>query len=167
MILDKTRSIRAEGIIPWADSRSRWLGRCWRPFARVRIALDAPIGELTDEQQRILLYGNAVQKVTFRYTNMPGRTRTYTAACPGVIPSLEKRCAKSTSDAVRAELEKYMSNRPCPGCRGGRLPAGKPRGDGGGSATSPKWRPCPSRRPSLSSDLDPNSQERNTLPGKW
>jgi len=122
LILDKTRSIKAGGIIPWADSRSRWLWKMLEALCQAcDIDLDAPIGELTDEQQRILLYGNGVQKVAFRYTNMQGRTRTYTAAYPGVIPSLEKRLRESTSDAVRAELEKYMSNRPCPGCRGGRL----------------------------------------------
>ena len=122
LILDKTRSIKAGGIIPWADSRSRWLWKMLEALGQAcDIDLDAPIGELTDEQQRILLYGNGVQKVAFRYTNMQGRTRTYTAAYPGVIPSLEKRLRESTSDAVRAELEKYMSNRPCPGCRGGRL----------------------------------------------
>jgi len=122
LILDKTRSIKAGGIIPWADSRSRWLWKMLEALCQAcDIDLDAPIGELTDEQQRILLYGNGVQKVAFRYTNMQGRTRTYTAAYPRVIPSLEKRLRESTSDAVRAELEKYMSNRPCPGCRGGRL----------------------------------------------
>jgi excinuclease ABC subunit A len=122
LILDKTRSIRGGGIIPWADSRSRWLWKMLEALGQAYdIDLDAPIGELTDEQQQLLLYGNGVHKVAFRYTNMQGRTRTYTAAYPGVIPSLEKRLRESTSDAVRAELEKYMSNRPCPGCEGGRL----------------------------------------------
>ncbi|MGI6034226.1 MAG: excinuclease ABC subunit UvrA [Limnochordia bacterium] len=121
-VIDKSRSISAGGIVPWADRRSRWL---WKMLEAVcescHIDLDAPIGDLTEEQQQILLYGNGIQKVAFRYTNMQGRTRTYTAAYPGVIPSLERRLRETTSDAVRAEVEKFMGNRPCPGCQGGRL----------------------------------------------
>lgn len=122
LVIDKSRSISAGGIVPWADRRSRWL---WKMLEAVcescHIDLDAPIGELTEEQQQILLYGNGIQKVAFRYTNMQGRTRTYTAAYPGVIPSLERRLRETTSDAVRAEVEKFMGNRPCPSCEGGRL----------------------------------------------
>jgi excinuclease ABC subunit A len=47
--------------------------------------------------------------------------RHYYTKFEGVIPYLERRYRETDSDAVRVDIERYMSSRPCPVCQGKRL----------------------------------------------
>src|SRR5690606_184126 len=53
--------------------------------------------------------------------NARGRLRAVTPPCHGVTALLGRRHRESRSDWARSEVEQYMSTRPCPDCRGGRL----------------------------------------------
>jgi len=122
LVLDKERSIADGGIIPWANSKSKWLtGMLEGVCAECGIDPHKPIGELTEEQQAILLWGLHDRKVSFPYTNEAGRTRTFSVYYPGVIPSLERKLRETTSQYVQQEIEQFMSYTPCPDCRGARL----------------------------------------------
>ena len=39
----------------------------------------------------------------------------------GVIPNLRRRYSETSSDYIRDEIERYMTQRPCPTCKGSRL----------------------------------------------
>ena len=39
----------------------------------------------------------------------------------GVMPMLERRYKETNSDIMRESYEAYMSNTPCPKCKGARL----------------------------------------------
>src|SRR2546427_7723836 len=47
--------------------------------------------------------------------------RHYEAPCEGVLANVQRRYDETESDFVKQELEKYMSERPCPACGGARL----------------------------------------------
>jgi excinuclease ABC subunit A len=81
----------------------------------------APVAELTPDQLRIVLYGSKGQRVKMRYRPKSGRVHEYATVYEGVIPNLERRYRETDSDYVRSELERYMAQRPCPGCHGARL----------------------------------------------
>ena len=122
LVVDPGLSLEDGALIPWRQSKSRWLSSIFDSVCReYSIPQDVPFGELTAEQQHILLYGLKGQEVNFLYVNQAGKEREFSAPFSGVIPWLEQRYRESTSDWVRSEVEKYMSIQLCPACGGKRL----------------------------------------------
>ncbi len=121
LVLDREKSLLNGGIVPWADRKSKWLRGLLRGLCEAYdIDPDAPLGALSPEKLEIILYG-VPEPVVFPYTNRYGRTRYFQDVWPGVIPALEQAYREAESDGAREEIEKYMSVRECPDCRGGRL----------------------------------------------
>lgn len=122
LVIDPRRSLREGGLLPWANSRSRWL---WAQLEGVsnfyKIDPHAPLRKLRRDKLDILLYGNGGEPIPFTYTTTYGRTRVYHRPYEGLIPSLERAYRESTSDEAREEIEQYMSALPCPECGGTRL----------------------------------------------
>ena len=113
----------AEGAIaPWSGGRSQYFSRLVDSVAEeLGIAEDTPWEKLTKKQQKSMLYGTGVGKVTVRYKNRYGRTRTYNANFEGVIPYLARRHSEAESDSTREQIEGYMREVHCPVCEGKRL----------------------------------------------
>ena len=122
LVIDPRKSIREGGILPWANSRSRWLFALLEGVCRAyRIDPDVPLGRLPKEKLDIILYGTRGELVPFVYTTTYGKTRTYYRPFEGVIPYLEAAYREAMSDEAREEIEQYMSALPCPECKGARL----------------------------------------------
>ena len=98
-------------FIQWMEALSEALG----------FSLDTPYGELAEDIQQILLYGSGKQRFKFKYFNLRGRGTQYHRAFEGIIPMMQRRYEESESQAVKEELSKYLSFRPCPHCQGTRL----------------------------------------------
>ncbi len=84
------------------------------------IATDRPWKDLTDAQQRILLYGTGRERVPISYETSRGfwsGARRF----EGVIPNLQRRYDETSSDFIRARIEEVMSRTPCKACQGTRL----------------------------------------------
>jgi excinuclease ABC subunit A len=84
-------------------------------------SLESPVKALTSEQLRVLLYGSRDEVLTLHYRNRFGHLREYETTFEGVVPNLRRRHRESSSDYSRAQIESYMSTRPCPACEGKRL----------------------------------------------
>lgn len=122
LVVDPRRSIREGGILPWANSRSRWLSALLEGVCRAyRIDTDVPIGNIPKEKLDIILYGNQGELVPFVYTTTYGKTRTYYRPFEGVVNYLDQAYREAMSDEAREEIEQYMSALPCPECKGARL----------------------------------------------
>ncbi|HEC23100.1 MAG TPA: excinuclease ABC subunit UvrA, partial [Chloroflexi bacterium] len=85
------------------------------------IDTNTPWRDLPPEQRRILLYGTGRQSVTVNYRNRDGHQREYTTRFEGVVGNLERRYQESTSDYIREQIERFMTESPCPACQGQRL----------------------------------------------
>jgi len=83
--------------------------------------MTTPWKDLTGKQRELILQGTGNKTVHVQHKTSAGQTRVYDTTFEGVIPWIKRRHRESTSDGVRAELENYMSNRPCPTCGGKRL----------------------------------------------
>ncbi|MGC9521604.1 MAG: excinuclease ABC subunit UvrA [Anaerolineae bacterium] len=84
------------------------------------IALDKPWKELSEAQQRIVLYGSGREQVPVSYETNRGfwsGVRKY----EGVIPNLQRRYDETSSDYIRNKIEEVMSRTPCRACQGSRL----------------------------------------------
>ncbi len=87
---------------------------------KLRFSVETPWSKLPKKVKDAILYGVG-ESVELSYENRYGKTRTYEMEYEGVIPNLERRYRETTSDYVQAEIERFMTERPCPTCGGARL----------------------------------------------
>ncbi len=83
-------------------------------------SLDVPVKDLPPEIYHVLLYGSGDEKIYMEYTTKTFNT-SYSARWEGIIPNLQRRYKESSSDYIKAEIEKYMTVTPCDTCGGRRL----------------------------------------------
>jgi len=122
LIVDPHRTIDEGAFEPWAGSTSTYYPQFLQAVCRhYGIPTDVPVGELADEQMRILLYGTNGEKIHFRYENDFGHTRDATVPFEGIVRNLERRYRETPSDGIREFIEQYMSTKPCEACKGKRL----------------------------------------------
>jgi len=124
VIPDPRLSISEGAIVPWrrAATGQGYYYELLESLARqYGFSLETPIAELSQEQVGLILYGTKSQKIRIRHEGRQGPTREYEASFEGVIPNLERRYRETDSQASREDIERYMSTRPCPACKGARL----------------------------------------------
>ena len=124
VIPDKRLNLAEGAIQPWARNGqlSTWYSSILQSLSgRHGFSLSTSVKDLTEEQLRLVLYGDGGETVLATYEDRYGRMRQYYANFEGVIPHLERRYKETDSDSVRADIERYMSSNPCPACQGKRL----------------------------------------------
>jgi excinuclease ABC subunit A len=122
LVLDKTVSIDKGAVRLWGDNRSRYYPTIMRAVCKkYNIRTDVPVGDLSEQEQNIIMYGTGNETVTFDYENTYGRTRTHVSRYEGVCNLLERHYRESQSEAARSYIEEFMSSVPCQTCEGKRL----------------------------------------------
>ncbi len=120
---NKSLSLEEGAIAGWPTEDKQ--GYYWQLLKATanhfNIPIDAPIGELTKAQTRVLMYGSGDETISVVYTNRDGDIRQYRTNFEGIINNLNRRYSDTTSDYVRKKLEEYMIDRPCVACEGTRL----------------------------------------------
>lgn len=121
LILDRNLSIENGAILPFADTGSDYFLSLFRSVARA-CGFDeyTPLNQVPEEKLRPLLYGFG-QRVPVAYHDHHGRYHSFMARWEGLIPLLRRRYEETSSQALKEELEQYMSSHPCPACKGQRL----------------------------------------------
>lgn len=79
-----------------------------------------PFKKLPQKIKEVLLHGSGEEKIRFKYEGRFGR-QNYEAPFEGILHQLARKFQETDSDAVRADLERFMNIRPCPVCDGTRL----------------------------------------------
>ncbi|MEW6718073.1 MAG: excinuclease ABC subunit UvrA [Chloroflexota bacterium] len=127
LIPDKTLSITegAVRISEWSGPKEEG-GYYWQILEGVsehyQIDLDAPINTIPEDRMDIILYGNRGEEIPVRYRRKrDGKELVFYATFEGIIHNLERRYNETHSDYIRAKIGEFMSNRPCPECKGLRL----------------------------------------------
>ena len=114
---------------PLSDGAIRTLGRSSYFYndlveavaRRYKIPMDKPFSKLTVKERQIILYGNNGDPLRVKYQTSEGQRRWYETSYEGIIPNLERRHRETESEFIRAEIERLMTPRPCPVCKGKRL----------------------------------------------
>ncbi len=87
--------------------------------------IDTPFEALPERARQVLLYGSGDEAIEFSYSaeGGSGRSRSVRRRHPfeGIVPNFARRLRETDSAAVREELARYQSARPCPACGGTRL----------------------------------------------
>ncbi len=108
----------------WSNIRGDTISRMYFDALskKYKFKLDEPFESLSNEAQKVILYGTGGEKLSLHYEQERG-TGTLTQPFEGIINNLERRYKETQSPAVRAEIEECMSECTCPDCRGKRLRA--------------------------------------------
>ncbi len=110
-----------EGVVlPWGEP-SGYLRKAVLPtLARaLKFDLDLPWGSLPASAQKALLYGAPGK---FKFAAEGSRSRTeHEAEWEGILKNVERRYRESSSDAIRGQLEQFLTAQPCQTCGGKRL----------------------------------------------
>ncbi|HEY4068868.1 MAG TPA: excinuclease ABC subunit UvrA, partial [Burkholderiaceae bacterium] len=87
--------------------------------------IDAPFEELPETAKNVLLHGSGATEIEFVYEAEAarGKKRSVKRAHPfeGILPNLARRFKETDSAAIREDLMRYQSAKPCPDCQGSRL----------------------------------------------
>lgn len=123
VVPNKNLSIRGGAISTWGDSRMKeesWTYCVLKALMeKYNFDLDTPYKDLPKKVQEVLMYGEPEKlKVTYTKENV---TAVYNHSFEGEINNLRRRYMETNSDTMKAEIEKYMSDTPCPKCKGARL----------------------------------------------
>ncbi len=122
VIPNKKLSLAEGAIIPWAKSGSMsyWYNYQIEEIAETYdFSVRVPVKNLTAEQLDLVLYGDKGRY--YKYRNRFGKVRERFSGFEGVIPNLNRRYRETESEHSRAEIERYMTARPCAVCKGQRL----------------------------------------------
>lgn len=112
----------ASGAIKSWDKRNQFYFQMLQALAtHYHFDVEMPFEKLTEEIQKIVLFGSGKEQIAFRYLNERGTIFQRSHAFEGIINNLQRRYHESDSAAVREELAKYINSAPCPDCQGTRL----------------------------------------------
>src|SRR6185295_6636315 len=116
----------ASGAVKGWDRRNAYTFSLLESVARhYKFDIDKPFEELPESARTVLLHGSGEQDIEFVYEaeGARGKVRSVKRSHPfeGILPNLERRFRETDSAAVREDLMRYQSAKPCPDCGGSRL----------------------------------------------
>ncbi len=104
LVPDRRRSLSKGALAPWAGRESVYFKQTLRVLAkRHRFSLDTPWEKLARKTRELLLQGEPE------------------GGFEGVLKVLGRRYKETLSEETRQEIERFMSLRACPACKGSRL----------------------------------------------
>jgi excinuclease ABC subunit A len=116
----------ASGAVKGWDRRNAYTFSMLESVAKHYVFdLDTPFEELPAEARQVLLYGSGTQDIEFVYQaeSAKGKARVVKRWHPfeGILANFERRFRETDSAAVREDLVRYQSAKPCPDCHGTRM----------------------------------------------
>jgi len=120
----------ASGAVKGWDRRNAYTFSLLESVAKhYAFDIDAPFEALAPDAQHVLLHGSGEVAIEFVYEaestakNGKSKMRSVKRSHPfeGILPNLTRRFRETDSPAVREDLMRYQSVKPCPDCGGARL----------------------------------------------
>jgi len=121
IVPDPSLSLREGAIAAWSKSQFFYPELLESVSKYFGIDMDKPWSKVPKQHRDVLLNGTGDKKIRFGYKNQYGHSRWYEAPFEGVVANLQRRYEETQSEYLKAELERYMSDKPCPTCKGRRL----------------------------------------------
>jgi excinuclease ABC subunit A len=117
-------SLRDGAVAAWTHQRNEegYYGQILAAVSETfGFDMATPWRELPAAAQAVVLHGAGEQPIEVHYRTRDGRRRQYRTQYEGVVANLTRRYESTDSEYVRTEIEKFMTERPCAVCQGGRL----------------------------------------------
>ncbi|MBE2896648.1 excinuclease ABC subunit UvrA [Pasteurellaceae bacterium HPA106] len=110
------------GAIKGWDKRNFYYYQMLTSLAKhYQFDINQPFEKLPKKVQDIVLHGSGSEKIDFHYANDRGDIVVRKHPFEGILNNMARRYKETESTAVREELAKLISNRPCRDCGGSRL----------------------------------------------
>jgi excinuclease ABC subunit A len=123
VIGDPSISILEGVILPWGEPGGHLRRSVLPGLAKAyEFDLTKPWGQIPAEARKAILYGSGKMKIRFPY-KAGSNSGHYEDMWEGVLAGVDRRYEDTKSDAVRAQLEAFMSTLSCATCGGSRLRA--------------------------------------------
>ena len=121
LLADPSVSLLEGVLLPWGEPSGHLRGSVIPGLAQAyEFEPNTPWQEIPEEARQAILYGSGRMKIRFPYR--AGKTKGYYEdTWDGVVSNVETRYRDTKSEAVRGQLEDYMSTLPCTVCEGSRL----------------------------------------------
>lgn len=123
---NRNLTIAQGGLLPWNFKLNNYYGHLLKAVCqKFAINQNTRLKDLSEADLDILLFGPEKeydQEVKVKYFFKTG-SGYYNLRWSGLIDFLLKRYQKTDSETVRKDIERYMSQKPCPICHGTRFQA--------------------------------------------
>ena len=121
VVVNPQLSLAAGAVRGW-DRRNQYYFQLIQSLAKhYKFDVDTPWHDLPENTRHHILHGSGDEQISFRYMTGTAGAVTRKHRFEGILPNLERRYKETESPAVREELAKFISERPCPDCNGQRL----------------------------------------------
>jgi len=126
LIPDKELSLNEGAIqaIEWSDAReqNKYYWQMLKSAAKAyHIDMDAPVRNIPEEKLNVILYGTGGNEVEMALRSRDDRRTVLRTSFEGVITNLMRRFRETQSEYIRSKIQEFMSDKPCPVCKGERL----------------------------------------------
>lgn len=126
VVPDRKKSLADGAIYPWAKTTNQYYTDLINSVCEhYGIDKNKPFDELSEPEQKIILYGSDSDLIKIRVKDFVSRRYgTHYTRFPGVIPYLQNKYQETLGSGAEywtAELQKYMITTPCSACNGARL----------------------------------------------
>ncbi|MBM3959397.1 MAG: excinuclease ABC subunit UvrA [SAR202 cluster bacterium] len=124
VIPDRQYSLKEGAIAPYMRSGipTPWVNSVIEAIAEhYGFSTTSPVSRLKKEHLDKVLYGTEGERVHVQFKTKNGRVHSWWMAFEGVIPNLNRRFRDTESEAVREDIERFMTQRACTTCEGFRL----------------------------------------------
>jgi excinuclease ABC subunit A len=120
IVQDKARSIREGAVEVWASGVTRgegWTADLVDTLSRAfGIDLDMPWEKLPKQQRDVIMYGSGGREVSMKW----GDAR-WKMEWEGLVNKLMRGFQSTTSETMKQYYMRFLSDKPCPTCKGERL----------------------------------------------
>ena len=121
IVPDAKLSIHEGAIVPWSKRSNTYYFQMIETLAEhFSFSLFDPWEKLPKKAREVILYGSGDQKIEFQFDKQD-RRHFFRRPFEGLIPSFERRMRETTSEYIKDELGRYMSENVCNECKGARL----------------------------------------------
>ena len=120
IVPDPTKSINEGAIAMWKEGADNWRIKQIHTLAKYyKFSLDTPWQKIPEKGREAILQGSE-EKIKFKFEGSES-SYSYTGTYEGLMPMLKRRYHESDNDDIREEIERFMTPKKCPDCKGRRL----------------------------------------------
>ncbi len=122
LIISDEEASLADGCFEvWGKSGSYWYMATVTALSKtLGFDLNTAWKKLPQNVRKIILYGDKNIKIDYDFRKEDSHFE-FSREFEGVIPNLARRYKETKSDSMRQWFESFMTNHPCPSCKGKRL----------------------------------------------
>jgi excinuclease ABC subunit A len=122
VIPNEDLTLKQNAIAPWEPTSSQYYPSLLEAVCKhYKIDMNKPVKDISKNKMDKILYGSGDEQIFFQYENDFGQLRKNDIYFEGVIANVERRFRETSSDYIRDQMGKYMSQHACTACKGFRL----------------------------------------------